>query len=81
MISLNFLNECKQTGNVVIEIKDYENIGWYFDYYNHVDGVILCGYCNQPVKKIKNNQKYCKNCAKIVDNEKAIERISKLRKK
>jgi len=60
LISLNFLNGCKQTGDVAIEIKDYENVGWYFDYYNHVDKIRLCEYCGQPFKQQHGNERYCK---------------------
>jgi len=59
LISLNFLNECKQTGDIVIKIKDYENVGWYFDYYNHVDDIVLCEYCKQPFKQKRKDSRFC----------------------
>ena len=59
LISLNFVKQCKQTGNVAIKIKDYENVGWYFDYYNHVDGVVLCDYCGQPFKQRRKDSRLC----------------------
>jgi len=60
LIRLDFLDNCKSEGNVVIEIRDYENVGWCFDYYNHVDKVVLCDYCKQPFKQKHKNECYCK---------------------
>ena len=60
LIRLDFINNCEQTGGIVIEAKDYDNVGWYLDYYNHIDKVILCGYCGQPFKQNKKNEVYCK---------------------
>jgi hypothetical protein len=60
LISLDFLNNCKQEGNVEIEVKDYENVGWYLDYYNHIDKIVLCDYCRQPFKQRHRNECYCK---------------------
>lgn len=60
LIRLDFINNCEQTGGIVIEVKDYDNVGWYLDYYNHIDKVILCGYCGQPFKQNKKNEVYCK---------------------
>lgn len=59
LINLNFLDKCKQTRDIIIEITDYENVGWYFDYYNHIDGVILCDYCNQPFKQRRKDSRFC----------------------
>ena len=59
LIVLNFLKDCAQEGDVVVEIKDYENVGWYFDYYNHVDGVVLCEKCKQPFKQRRKDSRFC----------------------
>lgn len=60
LIRLDFLNNCKQEGDTVIEVKDYENVGWYLDYYNRVDKIVLCDYCGQPFKQRHRNECYCK---------------------
>ena len=60
LIILNFLDNCKQSGDIVFVIKNYEDVGWYFDYYNHVDKVKLCAYCEQPFKQVHGNELYCK---------------------
>jgi len=60
LIILNFLDNCNQSGDIVFEVKNYEDIGWYFDYYNYVDKVKLCEYCGQPFKQVHGNELYCK---------------------
>lgn len=59
LIRLDFLNDCVSDGDVVIEVKNFENVGWYLDYYNGEKGIILCKYCKQPFKKTNSNMKYC----------------------
>lgn len=59
LIVLNYIQECNENGNVVITIKDFDNVGLYLDYYNGVDKVLLCKHCNQPFKQTKNNILYC----------------------
>lgn len=60
LISLNFLNNCEHDGEPVVTVKDYENVGWYFDYYNNVSGMALCKFCGQPFKQTKKDITYCK---------------------
>lgn len=59
LITLNFLDDCRQDGNIVIEVKDYENVGWYFDYYNNIDKVVLCQHCGQPFKQRRKDERFC----------------------
>lgn len=59
LIRLDFLEQCHQEGEVGIVVEDFENAGWYFDYYVGAKGVVLCGYCNSPFKKRTNRQEYC----------------------
>lgn len=72
-ILLKYLENIKCGDKVLIEIKDFENIGYYFDYYNKVEGVIQCENCNKPIKQINNKNKYCKECAKEKNIQKTIE--------
>lgn len=62
LISLEFLNNCHQNGNVAIEVKNYEDVGWYFDYYNCVDKIVLCKQCGRPFKQKHGNEEYCDDC-------------------
>ncbi len=57
-----------------IIIKDFERTGLYFDYYNKEKNIKLCEYCKRPYKKKSNNQKYCSECAAIVNVKKQKQR-------
>lgn len=59
LIELTFLKNCNESGDVVISVINYGNSGWYFDYYNGVDKMALCGYCKQPFKVTVKNKVYC----------------------
>lgn len=69
LIVLNYLDNCVETGEVAIEIKDYENVGWYLDFYSGLKGMRLCETCDNIFKQTNNKQKYCKSCAKSVKNQ------------
>ena len=60
LIVLNYLDNCFETGDVVIEVKDFENVGWYLDFYNGLKGMVLCKYCGQPFKQTNHDISYCK---------------------
>lgn len=68
-ILLKYLEDCIFSGDVIIKITDFENVGYYFDYYNGVKDVILCEVCSQPTKKTGKNQKMCKNCWTVKEKE------------
>lgn len=70
---LEFLKKCEKTGKIVLKVFDYDNIGWYYDYYHGKKRVILCKECEQPFRKNSNKQCYCKKCAYIVHRKKALE--------
>lgn len=73
LIVLNYLDNCCETGEIVIEVEDYENVGWTLDYYNKIKGIKLCESCDNIFKQSNNKQKYCKSCAKSVKNQKNLE--------
>lgn len=60
---LNFMDKCPSFGEYAIEITDYDNVGVYYDYYNHIPKVCLCPSCGQPFKKKSNSQMFCVHCA------------------
>lgn len=45
--------------NVVLQVKDYDSVGWYFDYYNHDKKITFCKECGKIFKKRSNRQEYC----------------------
>jgi len=80
-IILNYIDNCKQKGDVLFSITDFDNIGLYLDYYNGENGVIKCENegCKKLIKKKSNNQKFCIDCAKKVEKENSVERKRKQR--
>jgi len=73
-IQVNYIDE---NSNAVLKVKSFDNLGYEYMYYFNKKGFIRCERCNKLIKKITNNQKYCKECAKIVDNNKALLRFRK----
>jgi hypothetical protein len=61
MEDINKLNKEIQDYKTLISVINYENIGWYWDYYNSICNIKLCKYCNQPFKKSAKRQDYCSN--------------------
>lgn len=60
--------------NIVLTIKDLNSIGWYFDKVNNKSNYTECKNCNKMFRNnLKNNKKYCIDCAK--ENEKERARI------
>ena len=54
----------------VMYVHDFRNLG--YQYTNHINGGFFeCSMCGIMVKKISNNQKYCKSCSeKIIQQKK-----------
>lgn len=71
IILLDYIKNCKQDGDVIFSITDFDNIGYYLDYYNGVNNVIKCANeeCEKLIKKSSNKSKYCPECAKIIQQE------------
>jgi len=63
-IRLNYIKNCIPEGEIVIEVRDFENIGLYLDYYNNIKGIIKCIKCEKIIKVKNNRQKYCDICWK-----------------
>lgn len=61
LVKLNFMEELDTTqkNTVVLQVKDFESVGWYFDYYNHDKKIIFCKGCGRILKKRSNRQEYC----------------------
>lgn len=55
-----------QDGDEVMQIRDFRNLGG--QYVNHVKGgFICCQRCGLTVRKTGRRQKYCRECAKLID--------------
>lgn len=79
LVKLNFMEEIydiEKNENldttVVLQIKDYDCVGWYFDYYNQDKKIAFCKECGKIFKRRSTNDVYCRDC---VDNVKYYEPI------
>ena len=87
LVRLDFMEEIYEVStsdnvdtSIALQIKDYDRIGWYFDYYNNDKKIIFCKCCGKIFKKKSNRQECCSDeCSKKVDREKAKERMKNLR--
>lgn len=61
-----------ETDIVAFEIKNYDSVGWYFDYYNRKDNKIqFCKECGKIYKKRSNRQEYCSDECYSKNNRRA----------
>ncbi len=66
----------------VLEIKDFDLIGLYYDYYLGSEKVKKCEKCKDNIVRITNNKnKYCKRCATKQERENNTKRVQKYRNK
>ena len=51
--------------NIVFEITNFDNVGYYFDWYNGDEKFMKCENenCSEVIKKTNGNKKYCSDCA------------------
>lgn len=64
----------------VIIVKDFESVGWYYDYYHEDNRIMFCEKCGKIFKKKNNRQIYCsEECAILTDKEKAKIRMQEIR--
>lgn len=77
ILRLNYLEDLYNTVRIndlesAIEIKNFDRIGWYFDFYNDDEKIKKCEECN-TVYKIKSQKdfssKYCEECAINIKKE------------
>lgn len=78
LIKLDFMNTFyeiqKQETNldktVVLQVKDFTSVGWYFDYYHNDKKIFFCKCCGKISKKRSNKGAYCSDeCKKHIKNE------------
>ena len=62
-IRLNFIEAIvDDTGEVAFEMTDYNNIGYWFEWYNGNKRIGKCAKCGNVFYKRVNNQIYCSDC-------------------
>ena len=57
--------------NIVFEITNFDNVGYYFDWYNGDEKFMKCENegCEEVIKRVNGKTKYCSECARIIKNE------------
>lgn len=79
LIKLNFIDtlyELQEQDNTLdktisLQVKDYDSVGWYFDYYHNDNMILFCKCCGKIFKKRSNKEIYCSEaCKKHAKNEK-----------
>lgn len=86
LIRLDYLDDIykltQDPGAVVIEVKDFENIGWYLDYYTGQPRMKCCRYCGAPFAQRGNRQEYCgPECSAASTREQTRRRVRRYREK
>ena len=72
-INLLFIDniEVSKDDKIAFKVTNFDNVGYYFEWYNGNDKFIKCenNGCEEIIKKINGKTKYCTNCAKEVEKE------------
>lgn len=88
LIKMDFMKEIykiqknnKDTNNEpVIVVRDFDSVGWYYDYYNSDSKISFCKCCGKIFKKKNNRQNYCSiECSEYINKEKTKERMKSIR--
>jgi hypothetical protein len=68
LIYLDCLKDINQDGEIFYELKnkDFDNLGYIFDYYKGENKIKSCQECGSLFKQKANNQKNCLDCAKQI---------------
>ena len=78
LIRLDFLHNLRrlqeQTSSidktVVLQIRDYDSVGWYYDRYHQNKRIAFCKYCGSIFRKHSNNEQYCSDkCKQLIKNQ------------
>lgn len=85
LIGLNFMDDIyrleTQSSPVAIEVKNFENIGWYLDHYTKQPRMKICRFCGAPFQQHGNRQTYCgEECTAAQIREQTRARVQKCRK-
>lgn len=64
----DYVKSLYNESNICLVISNYKNIVYYYDYYFNPNNYFFCDRCSCIERVIKNNQKYCKECAREVKN-------------
>lgn len=68
-INLLFIKNIEDSCKIIFNINTFDNIGYYFDWYNGDKKIIRCENCGKLIRQSANNRKYCRSCAREVLKE------------
>lgn len=78
LIYLDCLKDIEQDGEIFYELKnkDFDKIGYIFDYYKGENKIKMCEVCGSLFKQKSNKQKYCVDCSKQIklENDRKIQK-------
>jgi len=80
-IKLLFIDNIEESSKIEFNVTTFDNIGYYFDWYNGDDKIIRCENCGKLIKRRNNRQKYCPTCWKEKQKELWKEASQKYRDK
>lgn len=80
-LELLFINSIEESDEIVIEVKDFDTIGLYYDYWIGESNIAKCEDCNYLIKKTSGNKRRCEKCAKKVFKEQVKNNMKKYRNK
>ena len=55
--------------DILLEVKDFQVIGHYYDLYHGVGKIKMCERCENPIQAKNNRMKYCESCWKERERE------------
>lgn len=80
-IKLNYIEDIKDSENIMFEISEFDRIGYYYDYHTESKNVIKCVKCGSLVKTRGKNHKMCKECWSEENKLQIKNRVNKYRRK
>ncbi|WP_137743270.1 hypothetical protein [Robertmurraya siralis] len=72
-IKLLFMYDIPSDDSEGIIVKDYNEIGYYYDLYHGENRVKKCESCGIPIKQSNNKKKYCNPCARNINIQKTVD--------
>ncbi len=86
ILRLDFIDDIYKNVNIkdlesIMEIADFDRIGWYFDFYNGDEKIKKCELCGSLIKNKSKTKppKYCDECAREIKLEQQKEAMRRLR--
>lgn len=76
-----FLDGYTPSGEVVMDVSDYDNIGLYYERYRGSRKISQCNECGSMFRRSSNNQRYCRLCSSAKSKQYYAEYMREYRKR